>query len=150
MSKNLTTLNVNVKITATSDKQKFRNDNPRKSIYFTADEQTQQRLNNFGLRPYKSKEDETIFYIAQAAQRIQLFDLNNENYATISGVAEDAVNFHSDGNEVRVALVKGKSQQFGNEFIRLTAIKTSDPDHIIEVAAINPFEDDEETEFTSF
>lgn len=147
----LKSLNINGIITATSDKQSkdFVSKNPRKTIYVKLDKENQEKAEQFGLTGYVSQEDQVRFYPIKASADISLYKLGQkDSFAKISGIADESPNFHSDGKEVRLALIKGRN--VGNDFFRLTAIQVVDENDIQEVEQTNPFENDDAGDFTSF
>ena len=145
-NRNLQSLNVNGIITATSDKQSdtFVSKDPRKSLYFTAsNDEDSQKLKAFGMQEYTPNDPEgKPYFIIQSASKISLYNAQKEKYAEVSGIAEESRNFHTDGNVVRLAIVKGWNDQFKKSFFRLTAILVNDETHIQEVEEINPFADE--------
>ena len=89
MSKNkLESLNVNAIITATSDKQSdtFVSKDPRKSLYFTVENDEAQKLKAFGMQEYTPNDPEgKPYFIVQSASKISLYNAQKEKYADISG-----------------------------------------------------------------
>lgn len=123
-------------ITATSDKQsdKFVTASPQKSVYIELDADNTQKAKAFGLREYTSQEDGNAFFIIKTSRKVDLYQ-DKVKVDTISGVAGEYENFHSDGKEVGLSLIKGESKQ-GNEYYRLHAINGE----MVRVESINPFQ----------
>ena len=115
-------------ITNTSKKQssKFISKDPRKSIYFTCDEQNTLIAKAHGLREYQSQEEGSEpFFIVQAGAVIKCYDGKVE-IGSVNGSAKevegvDNPNFTSDDKVIGLGLMQGMSK--GNLYYRLYAVE---------------------------
>lgn len=115
-------INVNVTITATSNKQdsKFKVENPKKSLYITTQNDAEkQKLISLGLREYTSK-DGIPFFIVKATDQIKCW-LNGEVAHVIDATVNDDNFKFKDGYFATVNIVQGENMN--NKFYRLNAIK---------------------------
>lgn len=125
-------------ITATSNKKsdKFENQVNRKQVYFTVDEETAKKLEEFGLRKYTSYDKED-FFIVRTSKNVSRYEGGKlvEEILCENTDSEFTPNFNSDGKVVGLNLIKGESD-YGKYWIRLSAI-----DGELEVVErTNPFE----------
>ena len=128
-------------ITATSNKvsNKFKAENPTKTVYIVVDESFDKAMQWFGLTRYTSKEDGKPFYIVKASQKIALYasGKTGESPETIPGTV-DTPNFKTKENVlVKMNLVKGNKNN--NDFYRLQAIQISGANDIETIEQQNPF-----------
>ena len=117
-------------ITNTSKKQnpnpKMRSENPRKSIYFTCDEQNTLIAKAHGLREYQSKEEGSEpFFIVQAGAIIKCYD-GKDQIGEANGSAKEVEgvensNFTSNDKVIGLGLMQGMSK--GNLYYRLYAVE---------------------------
>ena len=115
-------INVNVTITATSNKQdsKFKVENPKKSLYITPqNDMEKQKLISLGLNEYTSK-DGVSFFIVKSTDQIKCW-LNGEVVQVIDASVNDDNFKFKDGYFATVNIVEGENMN--NKFYRLNAIK---------------------------
>lgn len=131
MSKSLT---IKAIITATSNKQdnRFKTENPRKSLYVTVDAENKKLLEEFGLTEYTSKQDNKPFFIIKTGAKLDHY-VAGVKVGEVSGLI-DAPNFTSNGEVVHIALYQDKSDT-GKNYTRAYAVNGT----IKEVEAQNPF-----------
>lgn len=116
------TINVNVTITATSNKQdsKFKVENPKKSLYIKPqNDMEKQKLISLGLNEYTSK-DGISFFIVKSTDQIKCW-LNGEVVHVIDASTNDDNFKFKDGYFATVNIVEGENMN--NKFYRLNAIK---------------------------
>lgn len=115
-------INVNVTITATSNKQnsQFKTDSPKKSLYITPKTvEDKEKMIDLGLTEYTSKEGQS-FFIVKATDKIKCW-LNREIVHEIeSSVQDDNFKFQ-EGYFATVNIIEGEN--LGNKFYRLNGIK---------------------------
>lgn len=152
-------------VTSTSNKQgdKFKSNNPKKSLFFTVDKETKEKLEKFGLTEYtpKDKEAQPYFQVkmsdnvkryadTKSGEFVETFtgDIyeRNEHGKPIVNYSDQKTgevsykmtpNYSSNGNEIGLALIEGENM--GNKFVRVYAIFCDDDVFTINEAQ-NPFE----------
>ena len=119
-------------ITATSNKQseKFKSENPRKSVYLKLDPKQTELAIAFGLREY-GKEDK--FFIVKASESVTEYNKDAVVVKKWDGGTESN-NFNSDNQLVSIAIIEGQSDA-GNKFYRAFAVQGE----LNEVVPENPF-----------
>lgn len=142
MSNKLKSFNFKGVITSTSDKQsdKFKQDEDqqRKSVFISTDEENAKILIEHGLTQYTSKEDNVPFFIVKAARNVKAYEKGKkEVMETISGMPNQSMNFSTNG-EVDISCVVGENM--GNAYVRVSAIQVTTKDQIEYFEAQNPFE----------
>lgn len=127
-------------ITATSNKvsKDFKQENPTKTIYIEAsDPAEEEKLVNFGLTKYTSKEDGKSFFIIKAPVKGIDVWIKGEKHQSLSSSVEEP-NFKTvDGLPIGLAITKGQNK--GNDFYRLSAVNLGRMDDIELIEAQNPF-----------
>lgn len=138
------TINLQATITATSTKidKRYPTSNPRKTIYFSMNEENIAKAIDFGLTKYTSKDNNDDFFIVKASEGIAHYNLNGEQVGVISGKADDGSYNFTTPEEVTLAIMEGEKQ--GNKFYRVYALMGA----IEEVKPENPFH--EETKDITF
>lgn len=115
-------INVIVNITATSNKQdsKFKIENPKKSVFITPENDFEkQKLVNFGLTEYTSKDGES-FFIVKATDEIKCW-LNGQVVEKLPTSIQDP-NFKFEKDKfLTVNIIQGENMN--NKFYRVNAIK---------------------------
>ena len=137
----LQTLVVKGQITATSNKisEEFKQQKPTKTIYFNAASvEDENKLIEFGLQAYTSKDDNETFFIAKApAKGIQVWCQGKQLEPL--NVEIESPNFKSaDGVEIGLAITKG--QKMNRDFYRVSAVDVVLESDIEPVEMTNPFE----------
>ena len=115
-------INVNVNITATSNKQdsKFKIENPKKSVFITPENDFEkQKLVNFGLTEYTSKDGES-FFIVKATDEIKCW-LNGKVVEKLPTSIQDPNFKFEEGKFLTVNIIQGENMN--NKFYRINAIK---------------------------
>lgn len=115
-------INVNVTITATSNKQnaQFKTDTPKKSLYLTPQtSESKNKMIELGLREYTSKDGAT-FFVVKATDKIKCW-LNGEIVHEIPASVQDNNFKFQEGYFATVNIIEGEN--LGNKFYRLNAIK---------------------------
>ena len=115
-------INVNVNITATSNKQdsKFKIENPKKSVFITPENDIEkQKLVNFGLTEYTSKDGES-FFIVKASDVIKCW-LNGKVVEKLPTSIKDPNFKFEEGKFLTVNIIQGENMN--NKFYRINAIK---------------------------
>lgn len=128
------------RVTATSNKvdTKFKQENPTKTAYVTvSDEAEKQKLLDFGLTEYTSKQDGLSFFIIKLPQNVAIYvDGVSEPEPMSGGV--DTPNFSTiENKELPLNIIKG--EHMNNDFFRLQAIKIEQSTDIVPVEQTNPF-----------
>lgn len=115
-------INVNVTITATSNKQnsQYKIENPKKSVYISPKNKTEkQKLIDFGLTEYTSKDGEN-FFIVKSTDKIKCW-LNGQVVEELPTSIEDPNFKFEQGKYLTVNLIQGENMK--NKFYRINAIK---------------------------
>lgn len=115
-------INVNVNITATSNKQdsKFKIENPKKSVFITPENDFEkQKLVNFGLTEYTSKDGES-FFIVKATDEIKCW-LNGKVVEKLPTSIQDPNFKFEEDKFLTVNIIQGENMN--NKFYRINAIK---------------------------
>ena len=115
-------INVNVTITATSNKQnsQYKIENPKKSVYISPENKKEkQKLIDFGLTEYTSKDGEK-FFIVKATDKIKCW-LNGQVVEELPTSIEDPNFKFEQGKYLTVNLIQGENMK--NKFYRINAIK---------------------------
>lgn len=115
-------INVNVTITATSNKQnsQFKVENPKKSVYISPENETEkQKLIDFGLTEYTSKNGKS-FFIVKATDKIKCW-LNGKVVEELPTSIQDPNFKFEEGKYLTVNLIEGENMS--NKFYRINAIK---------------------------
>lgn len=115
-------INVNVTITATSNKQnsQYKIENPKKSVYISPENKKEkQKLIDFGLTEYTSKDGEN-FFIVKATDKIKCW-LNGQVVEELPTSIEDPNFKFEQGKYLTVNLIQGENMK--NKFYRINAIK---------------------------
>lgn len=133
-------------ITATSKKQDgdFKQQTPTKTAYVAVNETDSQKLIEFGLTQYTSKQGEHYFILKFPAEvMVYLPNGMGTKRPDLSQITVDGVetnNFKTVyGKELQFNILKG--EHMNNEFYRLQAIRLEDETDIEEMAPENPFGD---------
>lgn len=129
------------RISATSKKNDgvYQQEIPTKTAYFEVPESEEQKLKDFGLRQYTSKEDGTKFYIAKLPQNVAVYASNDaDTEPTLIDGTIDTHNFKTrDEDMFTLNIIKGHNK--GNDFYRLQAVLVKDMSDIETVKPENPF-----------
>ena len=130
-------------IQATSNKigEDNKQETPTKALYISVPNKNDiKRLTDFGLTLYSSKEDNNEFFIIKGAEKVKVYD--NEGNIVERKLTTDLPNFHSNDELVGLNITHIKpDNKKHNSFFRITAIKVSDYDDLVEIEPKNPFED---------
>lgn len=120
----------------------FKQEVPTKTAYLTADVENSEKLQNFGLTLYTSKDNGDNFFIVKTSKNLSCYVTGNKDElpAKLDMSVEKGVSIKTAENvEISMNIVSGEN--LGNEFFRLQAIKIVSMDDIEEIKANNPFED---------
>lgn len=133
-------INVTAKITATSKaNDKFKKDIPTLTFYLKpANEDEANKLKNFGLTEYSSKEDNEAFFILKASRKIAVYTgTGADDYETVSGaVADTRYNYYTAKN-IKINIMKIVNED--GTFYRLQALLLDSMSDLLEVVPENPF-----------
>ena len=125
-------------ISTTSNKQseKFVAKTPQKTAYITVDESTAEKLEDFGLRQYTSKNGESFFALKVVNELQMYFD--KSKVSTPLPTSTQDPNFKTaDGVVIGMNIIKGEN--LGNSFFRLQAVLLKQASDITQIEAENPF-----------
>lgn len=127
-------------VTNTSKKQdsKFKQQTPTKTAYLEVDEETANKLIEFGLRKYTPEDGGKDFFVIKFSANAKLYGSNTlkETPQDLPNIYPDTPNVKSIG-EVGINIIKGENM--GNAFTRIQAIKSDSFPIWEEIEAENPF-----------
>lgn len=126
------------KVSATSNKvdDKYQQESPTKTAYVeVSDPNIVQAMENFGLRQYTSRDNQTNFFIIKCPKQMTL--VKGNQMRKLSGGVETP-NFKTAGDkEFKMNIIKGNNK--GNDFFRLQAILVDDYGEVENIMMENPF-----------
>lgn len=137
--------NILVKAFIQSTSNKINDDNKQKvdtkTLYISVPNQKDiTRLTDFGLTLYSSREDNSEFFIIKGAEKVKVYDA--EGNIVERKLTTDLPNFTSNDKLVGLNITHiTPDKKNHNSFFRITAIKVSDYDDLVEIEPKNPFED---------
>ena len=126
------------KITATSSKadEKFKQENPTKTAYVTvSNKEDIEKLKQFGVNMYTSKEDKTDFFIIKVPQSFVV--VKGNEMKRVDGTLSSPNFKTKDGEEFNLNIIK--SEKMGNEFHRLQAVEVNEFTDFELIQMSNPF-----------
>lgn len=133
------------KINTTSNKQddRFKQDNPTKTAYITVIESDVQKLKDFGLTEYTTRDSKENFFIIKLPQQLSL--VKGNKLQKISG-SIDTPNIKTS-KDLKMNIIKGENK--GNKFYRLQAIQVDEYSDVEFIRQENPFGNGSLTEETT-
>lgn len=131
-------------ITATSKKQsdQFKQDNPTKTAYVTAEKESRKKLLDFGLTEYTSKDGEGFFIIKFSANTAVYLDRESDESKPFKLHTMDTPNFKTLA-PVTMNIIK--SENMGNDFFRIQAFLVLNPEVFEKIEQQNPFAEGDST-----
>ena len=128
-------------ITATSNRQSdMYNTDPRKTAYLKVDkEEDRDKLVEFGLVEYTTKDTEEPFFIVKMSEEVSLYMRNKKSPISKLDTSSLSENFETI-KPVGIAILKGKSNKGKNTYNRIYALKVDSQSDIVVREPQNPFE----------
>lgn len=132
------------KINTTSNRNddRFSQDNPTKTAYITVIESDVQKLKDFGLTEYTTRDGKENFFIIKLPQELTL--VKGNKMTRLSG-ATDTPNLKTN-KDMKMNIIQGENR--GNKFYRLQAIQVDDYTDVEFIRQENPFGNGSLTEET--
>ena len=132
------------KINTTSNRQddRFKQDNPTKTAYITVIESDVQKLKDFGLTEYTTRDGKENFFIIKLPQDLSV--VKGNKMFKISG-STDTPNIKTS-KDLKMNIIQGENK--GNKFYRLQAIQVENYTDVEFIRQENPFGNGSLTEET--
>lgn len=132
------------KINTTSNRQddRFKQDNPTKTAYITVIESDVQKLKDFGLTEYTTRDGKENFFIIKLPQELSL--VKGNKMTKLSG-STDTPNIKTS-KDLKMNIIQGENK--GNKFYRLQAIQVENYTDVEFIRQENPFGNGSLTEET--
>ena len=132
------------KINTTSNRQddRFKQDNPTKTAYITVIESDVQKLKDFGLTEYTTRDGKENFFIIKLPQDLSV--VKGNKMFKISG-STDTPNIKTS-KDLKMNIIQGENK--GNKFYRLQAVQVDEYTDVEFIRQENPFGNGSLTEET--